>query len=177
MPKRLLPAVLLLLTAALGCNKEPAFTYDAAPGGLERMATFAVDPRQLIFRVDGKREVDPGYFRAAVLQELRAKGFTPGQAAAADLWVDVIVLAEAEREISAAKTQGEGDQPGAGRGRGKGAPPAVGRSVASGDLIVMVKLVSRTELKTLWYGKAYLPSEKSLPEESIRALLRPLAAR
>ncbi|WP_306599733.1 hypothetical protein [Geothrix sp. 21YS21S-2] len=184
MPPSIRPAAYLLLVLGLACgSKGPRFTYDTGPG-LETVRSFALDPRQLIFRVDGRREVDAGTFRTAAILELKAKGFTQAGAGVADAWVNVIVLADgADRDEGPARKLDAGGE-GRGKGRGaRGAPPeltAARHSMPSGDLTVMVKVMSRDGQRTLWYGRADLPARKpgqGPQEDHVRTLMEPLPAR
>ena len=184
MPPSIRPAAYLLLVLGLACgSKEPTFTYDTGPG-LETARSFALDPRQLIFRVDGRREVEAGTFRTAAIRELKAKGFTQAGADAADVWVNVIVLADAVDRDGGPARKPEAGGEGRGKGHGgKGAPPELATAhhgMPSGDLTVMVKVMSRDGQRTLWYGRADLPAQKpgqGPQEEHVRALMEPLPAR
>ena len=192
-------AALLLAAATLGCVTEPQFTYDVRQGPvLDRAATLAVDPRALVWSLPGQHTEDPGAFRHAVLQELRAKGYLPAKPQDADLWLDVIVLAPQRTGRTAPPPAGRGGQAGGGMnpgGRGRnhdlGAPdggprvegPGQGEPSARGDLTVMVRLLSRSDEQVAWSGTLVIPGHPAkaeahaAPEEWMHRLLAPLAAK
>jgi len=188
---------LLLAAATLGCLTEPEYTYNVAPGpALARGGSVAVDPRQLVWTMPGKHSENPGAFRHAALEELRAKGFAIVKAAEADLWLDVIVLGPERHGAAALPVETRGSQPGGGgmnaggrgggRNRGQGAPEA--SPVAAPDPVeqeprtVMVKLLSRSDEQPVWSGTVVIPGRKSKgepyvwPEEWMHRLLGPLPA-
>jgi len=122
----------------------------------------------------------------AVLRELAAKGFRPVQAGAADLWLDVVVLAPGQGRGDEARG-GPGGPQGGGHGRGRGGAEG-GRGLGGGpapepearERTVIVKLVAREGERTLWTAAVDIPAHKPgdglpvLAEDWMRRLLEPL---
>ena len=198
--------VLLLAAATLGCVTEPEFTYDVPKGpALDRARTLAVDPRALVWSLPGKHTEEPGAYRHAALQELKAKGFASAKAAEADLWLDVIVVGPprsgggAPPPVARGGQQGGGGMNAGGRGRvhDQGAPdggPMVGTGpmgevtgqgepTVRGPLTVMIRILSRSDEQVVWAGTVVIPGRRGkddplvAPEEWIHRLLQPLPAK
>lgn len=180
----LLPLAALVLT--LGCTHEPSFVYDVAPGtALASLATVAPNPRQQVWQLDGQYSAEPWEFREPVLQELRAKGFVLVRPETADLWLDLVAFRPAlsraqdpQEPLNRGRYAGSPD----GRKSGEGNPRPSSRSVSSGPVTLIVRLVSSRDEKVLWYGSVVMPDTKPgpgkpLPEEMVRRLLQPLPAR
>lgn len=192
------PLLCLSLLLAPGCGaKKASFSYDGQVQAVAGGATLALDPRQLVWQVDGMHEVDGEHYRQAVLQELAAKGFRPGSPDSADLWLDVVVLAPGQARSEAPELRGKGGPaasggPGSGRGRGRGMAEG-GRGSGGGEApadrepesrerTVIVKLVAREGGRTLWTAAVAIPPHKPgkgrpvLEEDWMRRLLEPLPA-
>jgi hypothetical protein len=198
---RYTPVLITLLGATLlGCLVRPQFEYEVEPGApVARFATLALDPRPLVWQVDGQHVVDPWEYREAVVQEFRARGFHPVKADAADLWLDIIAMApgtgQAQRTVPPPNGgQGRNNVRAGGRSQAAdgttfgapggpvGAQPAAYNAIPT-QMTVMVKVVSRADEKTLWYGSVTMPANKAgeagqkQPSDWIHKLLEPLPAR
>jgi len=189
----------LLGATLLGCLVRPQFEYEVEPGApVARFATLALDPRPLVWRVEGQRVVDPWEYREAVLQEFRTRGFRPAKAEEADLWLDIVAMAPGsgpQRTVAPTNGgQGRNNMRAGGRAQAAdgttfGAPGGpVGAQAAAYNAIptqmtVMVKVVSRADEKTLWYGSVTMPANKpgdgvqKQPADWVHKLLEPLPAR
>jgi hypothetical protein len=121
--------LMLLGMLALGCAKGPSFSYDMPPdAALGRYRTVALDPRRdVLAPALGKRPVDPRAFQGLVKAALEAKGYRVVPPDAAELWVEVFVLAPEPGEGRAAGA-GAGRKGGRGKrgGQGGGAWPCGG---------------------------------------------------
>ena len=187
---------MLLAAVSLACVTEPEFTYPVAAGpALAQAGSLAADPRQLVWTLPGKHSENPGAFRHAALEELRAKGFAIVKASEADLWLDVIVLGPERHGAAAPPVEARGSQMGGGgmnpggraggRNRGQAAPDAVPAAAPpeQEERTVMVKLLSRSDEQPVWSGTLVIPGRKAKgepyvwPEEWMHRLLGPLPAR
>lgn len=117
------------------------------------------------------------------MEELHAKGFRFVQAGDADLWLDLMAFRPGKAPVQdAARNVPERGRRNLGQGARKaGEDPAPPRS--SGDVTVIVRLVSRADEKVLWQGSMAVPGGKpapdapATPEDLVRHLLQPLPAR
>jgi hypothetical protein len=197
------PTSLLLgaaLIAMLGCIHKPVFDYEIEPGApVTQFATVALDPRELVWQVEGQRPIDPWEYRAAVVKELRQRGYRFVKAGEADLWLDIIAVSPAggRPDQAVAQLLPNGGQASARNQRGIGRQadgtamgvPGAGSSVGAEaaaynarptEVTTIVKLVSRADEKTLWTGTVVIPAYRPgsgpqvPPAEWIHRLLVPL---
>ena len=180
----LLGGLLLLGGLQTACTQGPTFAYERAPGvELEHLRRIALDPRRdLAWIIEGQRTVPAPDYRAAAIRELQAKGFRLLEPEQADLWLEVIV-AVPERSREGGPGGGSGKKghdkrsggPGGGKG-GEGRGPEGARAAGnrpepgygaspSGEATVIVKLLARTDQRTLWSGSGLFPAaDKGAPE-------------
>jgi hypothetical protein len=192
------PIVLLLGVALLGCIHKASFEYEVEPGApVARLGTVAMDPRELVWEVEGQRPIDPWEYRAAVVKELRQRGYRFVKAEGADLWLDIIAVSPAGsgNERTPLVMQPSGAQSSARNQRGMGRPAEGSTFGAPGgpvgaegpvynarpvEVTTVIRLVERASEKTLWTGTAVIPPHRpgSGPEvtaaEWIGRLLAPL---
>ena len=171
---------LLGLLGGLACTQGPTFSYERAPGvAFEDHRRFALDPRRdLAWFLEGQRTVPAPDARAAAGQELQATGYRLVEPDQADLWLEVIVaVPERSREGAAGGGGGKkghdkrgGGKGGEGRGpegaRGAGSRPEAGYAASpAGESTVIVKLLARTDQRTLWSGSGLFPAaDKGAPQ-------------
>jgi hypothetical protein len=171
----LLPLCLLLLLGP-ACSRGPSFAHEVTPGvSLDSFHTVALDTRRdLVWVVEGQRTLEAPAYREAVLRELEAKGLRAMDPDQADLWLEVIAMVPARegapggmREGGGGGRRGGGMAAGGGRGglgggRGAGALPGQAPRTppvsTGGELTVVVKLLSRTDQRMVWFGSATFPA-------------------
>ena len=172
-----LGGLLLLGGLQMACTQGPTFAYERTPEvEFENLRRFALDPRRDLVRIiEGQRTVPAPDYGAAAVRELQAKGFRLVEPEQADLWLDVIVaVPERSREGAPGDSGGKkghgkrgggsgGGMGGEGRGpegaRGAGSRPEAGYGASpGGETTVIVKLLARTDQRTLWSGSGLFPA-------------------
>ncbi|NTW84876.1 MAG: hypothetical protein HGB30_01795 [Holophagaceae bacterium] len=164
------------------CTQSPTFTYERSSGvALENLRRFALNPRRdLAWILEGQRTLPAPEYREAAVRELQAKGFQLVAPEQADVWVEVIV-AVPERSPGGASGGGKkghdkrgggsgkgmgGEGRGSEGGRGTGSRPEAGPQASpDGEATVIVKLLARTDQRTLWSGSGLFPAaDKGSPK-------------
>jgi len=184
----------------LACARGPVFAYERAPGvALEDLRALALDPRQdMVWSIEGQRIVPAPDYRAAVIRELEARGFRLVAPDQAQVWLEVLVGVPERSGGGEAKEGGgrgghekRGGGPGGGMGgsgRGQGGGPKPGgraepsyQALTGGEATVVVKLLARTDQRTLWSGSGSFPTPdrqappgfQDSPEGRVHQLLAP----
>lgn len=192
-----LPPLLALLLGLACAPKEPSFVYDVPPGpALAALGTVALDPRQQVWKLDGQYSADPWEFRQPVLEELRGKGYRFVPSGEAELWLDLIAFRPQQGGGGAPRETGpqatgkghrgggqngnQGPGPGGAPGGRMGAEGAASRP--TGEVTLIVRLVSSRDEKVLWFASVAVPPGKPgpgtvPPEVLIHRLLGPLPIR
>jgi len=164
---------LSLFCLGLGCSHTPSFSYYTHPEFRELAGKgIALDPRKdMVWRIKGRDTILAPEYVTAVVQEFVARGYRMVDPAKADLWVDVIASVPERSDTGSQSTDmapnhGHGSH-GSGGGHdhssqahGSGSTPHSSHGGSNGDLSVIVQVLSRNDLKVVWYGEGHFPPQK-----------------